>query len=429
MKVLIFTHGSRGDVQPFSALAHELDYRGHDLAIGAPVSSREMMPTSAHFIGFDDTPGKWMTEPGVLEAMSNSYRGLRGKGILLRTVPRVRSLASFVFDEMAEAADFLLEELNFLPDIIVHHIDLPANEIAELLSVPAVPMLFEPTWVPTSSFPNPIFPFNLPPALNRKSYFWSQLRLQIFLGKATKWRREKLSLPRRRGHRNSLRNPDGSPATVIQGFSRHLLPGKIDYPPEVHTAGFLTPFREREWTPPHELSEFLSEGAPPVYIGFGSMVGGDPRSIGRVVTEAVRIARTRAVVVTGWGGIRLDEEYDDILRLNQASFDWLFPRTSAIVHHGGSGTTGYATKSGVPQIVCPFIGGQKFFARQLHSHGVAPPPLLHHNFNAQHLAESIMMVNDTNYIDRAAELGARVRCENGPANAANVLEEVATLRR
>lgn len=36
MKALLFTHGTRGDVQPDAALAHTLQEPGHDALLGVP---------------------------------------------------------------------------------------------------------------------------------------------------------------------------------------------------------------------------------------------------------------------------------------------------------------------------------------------------------------------------------------------------------
>jgi hypothetical protein len=48
---------------------------------------------------------------------------------------------------------------------------------------------------------------------------------------------------------------------------------------------------------------------------------------------------------------------------------------AAVVHHGGTGTTGAAVASGRPQVVCPFVADQPFWARRMHLLGVAPLPI------------------------------------------------------
>ncbi|GAA4970675.1 hypothetical protein HD597_005303 [Nonomuraea thailandensis] len=161
---------------------------------------------------------------------------------------------------------------------------------------------------------------------------------------------------------------------MLQGFSTHVLPDGLDYPPWAHTTGFWFVLAPAGWAPSPELAAFLAAGDRPVYIGFGSMAGNDPERVGRVVAEAVRLAGVRAMLASGWGGLRVDDLPDNVFLLEQAPHGWLFPRMAAIVHHGGSGTTGAALAAGRPQVVCPFVADQPFWAARVHAAGVAPPP-------------------------------------------------------
>ncbi|GFP96363.1 sterol 3-beta-glucosyltransferase ugt80a2, partial [Phtheirospermum japonicum] len=56
-------------------------------------------------------------------------------------------------------------------------------------------------------------------------------------------------------------------------------------------------------------------------------------------------------------------------------YTWLFPRCAAAIHHGGSGSTAAALHTGIPQIICPFILDQSYWAEKMFWLGVAPEPL------------------------------------------------------
>ncbi|XP_009587421.1 sterol 3-beta-glucosyltransferase isoform X8 [Nicotiana tomentosiformis] len=56
-------------------------------------------------------------------------------------------------------------------------------------------------------------------------------------------------------------------------------------------------------------------------------------------------------------------------------YNWLFPRCAAAVHHGGSGSTAAALQAGVPQVICPFMLDQFYWAERMFWLGVAPEPL------------------------------------------------------
>lgn len=417
MKVLLFAHGTRGDVQPFVALASALKRAGHDAVLAATAGSESLAePFGVKVVPIYDNIKDLISDPAVRAGFETNYRGLRGKRHFVRVMLKSRRLAPPVLQDMAST-------VALTPDIVVYQLGLPGHEIAERLGVPAVPACLEPTLVPTKSFPNPVLPFVVPHSLNRASFWATRLWIRAFGGDIAKWRRETLLLRNRRGHRNPLRDPHGRATTVLQAFSRHMLPAPSDYPSWVHTTGFWFLPAPSGWTPPQSLCDFIAAGDPPVYVGFGSTVGTDPDRKRHLVLNAISSARARAVVVTGYGGIQPDQSTEDVYFLDQAPFDWLFPRMAAIVHHGGVGTTGAALASGRPQVVCPFIISQRYYASRMHATGVATAPLPQRILTAANLAAAIRhAISDPALSRLCHDLGREVRAEDGVTAAVRVLE-------
>ncbi|KAM6554389.1 hypothetical protein CsatB_015151 [Cannabis sativa] len=56
-------------------------------------------------------------------------------------------------------------------------------------------------------------------------------------------------------------------------------------------------------------------------------------------------------------------------------YNWLFTHCAAAVHHGGSGSTAAALQAGIPQVLCPFMHDQFYWAERMYWLGVAPEPL------------------------------------------------------
>ncbi|MFE0021966.1 glycosyltransferase [Amycolatopsis sp. NPDC059021] len=422
MKVLLITHGSRGDVQPFTALAMALTRAGHEPVLAGPASAVAIAePHCARIVPLDDGTNKLVGDRRAWEAVENNFRGLRGKLLGLEFLRHNRAAMSRVFDDLAALAFAVADSGDV--DLVVHQVNVPGDAIAELLGVPAVSVCLQPFWVPTRSFPDPLFPFPLPAALNRASYLSTRLFVRAFTGGTGRWRTETLGLPRRRS--GVFRRPDGGPATVLQGFSRHVLPAGSRYPDSVHTPGFFFLPGPAGWTPPAELMAFLSAGKPPVYLGFGSMVGSDPVRTGRIVLDAIRGAGVRAVLAVGRGGIDPGELGDDVFCLTDVPHDWLFPRMAAVVHHGGAGTTAAALAAGRPQVVCPFMFDQPFFARQMQLSGVAPAPQPLRTLTSDDLAAAIRRAaGDPGLAARAEQLGHLIRAEDGVGTAVKILETV-----
>lgn len=109
------------------------------------------------------------------------------------------------------------------------------------------------------------------------------------------------------------------------------------------------------YDPPIELASFLASGPTPIYIGFGSIVIDDPERMTSLLVEAVRSTGVRAIISKGWsnlGGI----EDENVLFLGDCPHEWLFSQVSAVVHHGGAGTTACGLLNGRPTTIVPFFG-------------------------------------------------------------------------
>lgn len=416
MKILVLTYGTRGDVEPFAALARTLDRAGHDVVLGAPMALASLpVPARPRVISFQDRTTDLTLDPRLRAAGGTGLRNLRYKRLQWRNWPHVQRAMQEIYDDMVAAGQEGA-------DVVVHHALYPAHEIAERLDVPAVPVCPHPTWVPTRSFTYPAMPFQLPPSLNKLSYRAFQLRRRSYQGDMDAWRSRALGLPPRRGHHDVLRTPRGTPATVIHPFSRYVLPPALDFPEWVHTTGFWFDPPAEPAALPDAVEEFLAAGEPPVYIGFGSSVGGDPRRTGQIVTEAVRRAGVRAVVVTGWGGIEPGQGANDILYLRGAPLGSLFPRVSAVAHHCGIGTLGLALMAGRPQIGCPFTPDLRVLAGRAQAAGVATPPLPQQRLAPKPLADAIThAVSDPALAARARQIAPLVSAEGGVASAAEIV--------
>ncbi|HEX2493951.1 MAG TPA: nucleotide disphospho-sugar-binding domain-containing protein, partial [Steroidobacter sp.] len=124
------------------------------------------------------------------------------------------------------------------------------------------------------------------------------------------------------------------------------------------------------WKPPAELETFLADGAPPIYVGFGSMVGFDSDRLLDILIDG--IDGRRALFFPGWSDIDAARLLRNFHVIGNTPHQWLFPRTAMVMHHGGAGTTHAAAAAGVPSIVLPFAGDQAFWAGRVRAAGVAP---------------------------------------------------------
>lgn len=172
---------------------------------------------------------------------------------------------------------------------------------------------------------------------------------------------------------------------------------------------------------PDGLEAFLDNGAPPVYIGFGSMPWQTAKDAAHLAIEAVRAQGRRFVVSSGWAELDLADDRDDCFAVGEANHQRLFGRVAAVVHHGGAGTTTTAAAAGAPQVVVPQIADQPYWAGRVAGLGIGaahdgPAPTFA-SFSA-----ALETALDPRTRDRAEAVAAQIRTD-GAAVAADLLLE------
>jgi UDP:flavonoid glycosyltransferase YjiC (YdhE family) len=176
--------------------------------------------------------------------------------------------------------------------------------------------------------------------------------------------------------------------------------------------------------PDPELAAFLAAGEPPLVISFGSMVNADPRRTTALLCEAVERVGCRALIQAGWAGLGEGPLPPNVRRIDFVPHDWLFPRASGVIHHGGAGTTAAVLRAGVPQAVVWHLGDQPAWGKLLHKRGLAPAaPLWQGALNVDWLTRVMRALrSDPGLRGQAATVGARIRQEEGVRQAVTALE-------
>lgn len=196
-----------------------------------------------------------------------------------------------------------------------------------------------------------------------------------------------------------------------------LIPKPKDWGRNIDISGFYFLNLASSYTPDPELDAFLKAGPPPVYIGFGSIVVDDPNAMTRMIFDAIHLAGVRALVSKGWGGLGADDVGipDGVFMLGNVPHDWLFQHVSAVVHHGGAGTTAAGIKAGKPTFVVPFFGDQPFWGSMVARADAGPEPIPYASLTAEKLAESLKVCLRADTIEKAKSLGEKIREEDGTA--------------
>jgi sterol 3beta-glucosyltransferase len=186
-----------------------------------------------------------------------------------------------------------------------------------------------------------------------------------------------------------------------------------------HQYGYWFVKEEKEYTPSPELKAFLDHGDKPVYIGFGSMFSDDMKErYSKIAIEALRISGKRGIL-SGMG--KFDSLPESVIAIDGAPHTWLFPKVSAIVHHGGAGTTASGFLSGVPSIITPFSNDQFAWAARSYDLGVGASPIPIKKLTVENLVERLEFIDQEKIRSQAKKLGEKISQENSARDCANVI--------
>lgn len=403
MKILISTLGSRGDFQPFVALALGLQQAGHVVTITTPQALAPWV--RAYGVGVYPVRFDSQQVMQTLAKSGNPFQAMQK----MREVLQREMLAAFEDSWNAlEQAEVLIQSGS----------GSGALEAAARRKLPVVLAQLIPNQA-SRAFPNFMLPwrFSLGQGYNWLTHQWVNAMLWNFSQALTNQWRARLGLPAWRSSHEMQQEIRQRQIPTLYAYSPSLMPKPADWDEHQHVTGywFLPP--PPDWQPAPELLRFLQDGAAPVYIGFGSVSGRNPAQQTRTALRALEISGQRAVLARGWGGLAQPGALPGVYCVDEVPHAWLFERLSAVVHHGGAGTTGAVLRSRAVNVITPFSGDQYGWADLVQKAGVglAVPG---GQSRAEKLARAIQTaVGDQALRARAAALAQQIQAEQGVARA------------
>lgn len=414
MKIAVLCGGTRGDVQPYVALAGFLADQGHEIVLATHEPFRAITESRGlEFVGLPGDPRQQIQTREGQELVASQRMSLRF----------VRQLSELVEPWL----ETLLEEIRPLceaADVVVYSpLAFLAWHVSQATGTETVLAALQP-YAPTREFPTVVLggrsfgrPLNLATHYVAEGLAWLSVRQTV-----DRLRVEELGLPPL-GWRGSGPRLRAEREPHLFAYSRHVVARPADWGPEHHVTGYWFLASGDGLAP--QLEEFLAAGEAPVYVGFGSMSTTDAGRTTEIVVEATRRVGVRMVMSTGWGGLEIDATDDRVFVVSESPHDLLFPRMRAVVHHGGAGTTGAVLRAGVPHVVVPFLGDQAFWGARVASLGVGSEPIPRRKLSVSSLEHALRQVtSDSSHRDRAATLGALVRNEDGLGAAAAVIDSI-----
>ena len=420
MRVAIISFGSQGDTRPLIALGQSLVRTGHQaILLADPEFAGLAAEAGVEFLPLaGGSVRDLFTNQKIAKPNRNGFNVWGVMQVLAKHMGRYTDSWGRQLRKAASDADVVVASgLTFFIGLAV----------AEALGIPAVAASLQPV-VPTRDFPPAIIrapgmPRMVYPALHRavSAAVWFLTARSV-----QRLRHSPLGLPKWPWYgpaRQLLRER----MPLLIAVSPAVVPRPRDWPDFVHLTGFWYLDTADAYEPPAPLLRFLQADRPAVYVGFGSMAGFDPQATLELLVEA--LDGRRAVIAGGWGGLASSALPDSVLCIEAAPHDWLLPRMSLAVHHGGAGTTAAVARAGIPQVVIPHITDQPFWAACVQSLGVGPAPIERRTLTARNLSAAIDAAESRGMRHAAAALGRRIRAEDGVGEAVRLIEQVARSNR
>jgi len=390
MRVVITNFGTTGDFRPLLTLAREIRAQGETPVLAFPPFAESLVAQS----GFEYRP------------IGPDLRSLRDQ------VNQGWSESAGIYDSSTQMLALLTPFRDAFEQIFSELNDACKNADV-LISGPAQPMarmVHEVSGIPFVSIQVSHFGGSGGPGLRQAG---EQL-INPF--------RQKLGLP---PVSDPLTKGANSPQLALYAMSAWLRPRPADWPAHYHLTGFFFEEADQTSKPDAALEKFVSQGIAPIVITLGSMVHSESKKLVATLLEAVELAGCRAVIQGMPVESRPAPIVPHVYWADFISHDWLFPRTSCIVLHGGSGTAAATFRSGIPGVFVPHgdCYDQRYWGQLAEEAGCSVPAIQYSQLEAATLAAAIAAsINDAGLRNAAAALGAKIRREPGVRHAAHLIK-------
>ncbi|KAA8537907.1 hypothetical protein F0562_027513 [Nyssa sinensis] len=409
LKIAMLVVGTRGDVQPFLAMAKRLQEFGHHVRLA----------THTNFCTFVKSAGIEFYPLGGDPRVLAGYMA-RNKGFIPsapREISKQRKQLKAIIESLLPAcieADQSGEPFR-AQAIIANPPAYGHAHVAEALGVP-LHIFFTMPWTPTYEFPHPLA--RVPQSAG---YWLSYIVVDLLIwwgirGYINDFRKRKLKL----APIAYFSTYHGSISHFPTGYmwSPHVVPKPSDWGPLVDVVGYCFLNPGSKYQPPEEFVQWIQRGLEPIYIGFGSMPLEDPKKTTEIILEALKNTGQRGIIGRGWGDLGTFPEIpDNIFLLDDCPHDWLFPQCLAVVHHGGAGTTATGLRAGCPTTIVPFFGDQFFWGDRIYHEGLGPAPIPISQLSIETLSDAIRFMLQPEVKSQAMELAKLIENEDGVAAA------------
>lgn len=397
MQIIIPTIGTRGDVQPYIALALGLQNAGHIVTVATHPTMRSLVESygvTFSSIGPDIDIGH---ETAVIRGRSPHW------------MIGFMRVMKFSFAMLEQSHHDLLKLCRDADLVIASHSAAGSME-ADKLDLPTVSVTLMPQAIPVHN-PQDSFP-------KRTVMKLAGAGMGLMMTRPLNQIRKRMGIP-----------PMGATGITslclnLIPLSPHVFPPNPLWEPRHRMTGYWFAPSPQTWNPPAGLLKFLEAGEPPVVISLGAMAlsGEDAFEAAQITVAAVQQAGVRAII-QGWDEpMKMTHLPQSIFHAGSVPHDWLLERAGGLVHHGGFGTTAAGLRAGIPSLVIPHIIDQFIWGQKVAELGVGPQPIPRAKLKPQAMSDALVRMKSPEMRAKAAALGEKIGQETGVEVAVRLIE-------
>ncbi|WP_236978866.1 glycosyltransferase [Membranihabitans maritimus] len=407
--------GTRGDIEPLLAIGEKLMNTDHEITFAFSEKFRPSFENSQiRFISLGEKFMEVIDSPLAKKAFGGSKSGI------FKFIYHLRLGLKFVKIEK----DTITRQYNavkeYKPDLIIHNsiatypfvwsMDHPGQTV---LVLPA-PYYFH----PANDHPYYIFRKNYGYFLNRLTYKIALHSTAISLKKAMNILKISKK-PTKREIKKKLLS-----VRSIYSISKSLFSKPNYWNNNIEVLGFFERNKSAEWSPPDELTEFLTMHNKLLLISFGSMTNPDPQLKTKIIIEILEKNQIPAILLTGSGGMIIPDRYNkkQFYFSQSLPYDWILQKIYGVVHHGGSGTVHNTLKNGCASLAIPHVFDQFVWNKIIAEKKLGPKGIKIGKLNRQNLEPLILdLYKNRNYKKNAEKISIQMKAESSPEQLINFI--------
>ncbi|MHC1682932.1 MAG: glycosyltransferase [Clostridiaceae bacterium] len=408
--ITILCSGSRGDYQPYIAIAQQLKKLGKEVRITASKSFEGFILS----YGIDVYPitadiETLNVDPKLLSAASSADNPLK----MLLTFNKMKEYGIYMVNDYYSAC--------MDSELIIYH---PGCSIgyfaAEKLGIPSILASPFPMHKTKEYLSVVMYGKSKPNVLTKKlSYAMIQGMLWMASKDSVKgfWKKNFGKLPEDFGCPFERHSDEKHPAII--SCSNYIFKRPSDWNPNIHQSGYWFVEELSEYKPSEELEAFLNAGEKPIYIGFGSMTSLEKHvGLAEMAIEALMKSGKRGII-SGLG--KPANMPESVIAIDNVPHSWLFQKVSAVCHHGGAGTSAAGFRAGIPSIIIPFSNDQFAWAHRSYDLEIGSNPINKKDLSSDKLAEAISFALKDKIVSNSKDIGRKIASENGARECAEVI--------